>query len=618
MLSGVNSISGQACKPLARHGTPQAETTKQPMPFNCDSGEEKRWNPLKKDWCCKTQEKACQVYNCLGAFDSSWTHDHKLWCCKHLRIGCTTTTIIETTISTTTTSSMYSCQNPHTADWPPSQKSWCCEHAGKGCEGCDTPCNIKNYEASCRNRVQWDQENQQETLGASEPCAMVFNETLAKCPVCKVCQVLDICPPASTTTTISTTFTTTEMYDCNYGLPTFELTWSSTKKLYCCERHSKGCADSDTTTTTDVTTSRATTSSATEKLRTSPNVRRNIATTTLASVKSTTTVVELFACDATTDADTLSWSDFRKAYCCKRHHRGCPTDAPPSTTRTNTDSTDESYDCAAGLGHWQLGWSSLKKEFCCKTIGKGCEKAGTSQPFDCEAGYGRWRVGWSFEKMAWCCVHHQKGCQDREPQQKASTTTREPYDCEEGSGFGEEMDVDKIAYCCKTYKRGCQVANTEPYDCAAKFHTWQQDWSYRKKRYCCDHYNRGCAQAAQAAQISTTTSEPYNCAVAYNNWHAAWSSAKKSWCCRLYFRGCPLPVQRKFGEQLQHAFLGEAEERGVWKRPVAVVIAVGCFITLILSVRTVSARDRSFRPVDMWSTSLEFAADGEMAEAALE
>merc|ERR1712194_287968 len=99
-----------------------------------------------------------------------------------------------------------------------------------------------------------------------------------------------------------------------------------------------------------------------------------------------------------------TWSAAKKAWCCRIHHLGCPTNMP-----TVPPPQPDPYNCADGFSNWQAGWSVAKKAWCCAHHSKGCPGGGgcgtTRAPYDCNAGFSNWQAGWSVAKKAWCCQH---------------------------------------------------------------------------------------------------------------------------------------------------------------------------------------------------------------------
>jgi hypothetical protein len=113
------------------------------------------------------------------------------------------------------------------------------------------------------------------------------------------------------------------------------------------------------------------------------------------------------------------WGADKKAWCCRVHHIGCPTVAPPvvipvTPCMTAPPAPADPYNCEDGFANWQAGWSVGKKAWCCKVHSKGCPQVGgcvtTSPPYDCNAGFANWQAGWSVAKKAWCCQNGGKGC----------------------------------------------------------------------------------------------------------------------------------------------------------------------------------------------------------------
>jgi len=107
----------------------------------------------------------------------------------------------------------------------------------------------------------------------------------------------------------------------------------------------------------------------------------------------------------------ISWDAGKKAWCCRVHNKGCPTEFP---TQPPVTLPADPYNCADGFANWQAGWSVAKKAWCCKVHGKGCPNSPgcgtTSAPYDCAAGFANWMAGWSVPKKQWCCQHAGKGC----------------------------------------------------------------------------------------------------------------------------------------------------------------------------------------------------------------
>jgi len=177
---------------------------------------------------------------------------------------------------------------------------------------------------------------------------------------------------------------TTALFDCNPGVNWVNL-WSQEQQEYCCATTGVGCAT------------------------TIP------ATATLPPTPPTTPggPVDPFNCAVGAE---LSWGADKKAWCCRVHGKGCPTQFP--TMPPAPAPPADPYNCADGFANWQVGWSVGKKAWCCRVHGKGCPGQGngcapigtTAAPYDCNAGFANWMAGWSMPKKQWCCQNAGKGC----------------------------------------------------------------------------------------------------------------------------------------------------------------------------------------------------------------
>jgi hypothetical protein len=94
---------------------------------------EKGWSPLKQEYCCKHEGKACNPstttkcppQDCnLGYsnWQAGWSPKKRDYCCKHEGKAC----------PTTTPDCNYQFNNWE-AKWAQKKKDWCCLHENRGC-----------------------------------------------------------------------------------------------------------------------------------------------------------------------------------------------------------------------------------------------------------------------------------------------------------------------------------------------------------------------------------------------------------------------------------------------------------------------------------------------------
>ncbi|CAE7518123.1 slc38a2 [Symbiodinium sp. CCMP2592] len=267
-----------------------------------------------------------------------------------------------------------------------------------------------------------------------------------------------------------------------------------------------------------------------------------------------------YDCDAAYSQWESMWSSDKKEYCCDQTGRGC---SPVSK---------EPYDCQVGLAHWQSDWTKGKQLWCCSTHALGCPDYGYSLSFNCDVGFARWETDWSWTKKHWCCAHEQKGCQVPFNCQAGLASWRsgwsyskqkwccshehvgclssEPFDCQ-ASADQHGWSEPKKHYCCASHSLGCETttspATSLPFDCSAGFSNWQHGWSYAKRLWCCHHDHRGCAEPTTESSTTTTPATtspvptlPFNCHAGTANLDEGWSPKKKSWCCAHQHLGCPV------------------------------------------------------------------------------
>eukprot|EP00929_Paragymnodinium_shiwhaense_P041808 TRINITY_DN21711_c0_g1_i1.p1 TRINITY_DN21711_c0_g1~~TRINITY_DN21711_c0_g1_i1.p1 ORF type:complete len:1837 (-),score=319.72 TRINITY_DN21711_c0_g1_i1:105-5615(-) len=295
-------------------------------------------------------------------------------------------------------------------------------------------------------------------------------------------------PPLLTTSTYAPG---QEPFDCNSDYGDWQNSWSTQKKQFCCQHHSKGCE-------------------APTPMPPPP---------------------EPFDCEAGLGQWKDGWSDGKKKWCCKNHQLGCPEsqddydetgDSPfakcnsrscpdglvwksnPASTscchdkgckctdddmRKHCCQEEDAFDCFEDAKHPE-DWAADKKQYCCEQHQVNCPEE--KLHFDCDAGLGNFLLGWSDKKKKWCCEQEDKGCEDRRLKE---------YNCD--ADYGEWKSAwsdDKKAYCCDTKLRGCPEDDDAPedFDCKHGYGNWQQDWSPEKKAYCCAHHDMGCSEIDDA------------------------------------------------------------------------------------------------------------------------
>jgi len=121
----------------------------------------------------------------------------------------------------------------------------------------------------------------------------------------------------------------------------------------------------------------------------------------------------------------VTWSDFKKDWCCKHQQIGCPINqqvaagtlgASPSNNggygfgagngaalsqaASSTTTTVDIHDC--NIGKRLIDWTHAQKEWCCKHRDLGC--------FDCKPSYYNHLEQWGEEQREWCCKKQGQGC----------------------------------------------------------------------------------------------------------------------------------------------------------------------------------------------------------------
>ena len=95
--------------------------------YDCNAGASnwiQGWSTKKKDWCCSNgHSQYCVKFHCHGEHGdvNAWSSDQRDFCCKNFQLGC-----------------------PHTTLSP---------------LGCDAQCSLNGETSTCKQRIDWTQEN---------------------------------------------------------------------------------------------------------------------------------------------------------------------------------------------------------------------------------------------------------------------------------------------------------------------------------------------------------------------------------------------------------------------------------------------------------------------------
>merc|ERR1712174_20779 len=154
------------------------------------------------------------------------------------------------------------------------------------------------------------------------------------------------------------------------GFAQWETTWSPAQQEFCCSTMGRGCTTALPETTPTVPPTPFPTPPPTPP-------------TTWAPTQPTTRPpapsgpVDPFNCAV--DPEN-TWQADKKEWCCRIHHVGCPSTAPPQQpiilpAPMPIAPPAKPYDCNAGFANWMAGWSVAKKAWCCSNEGKGCPPA---------------------------------------------------------------------------------------------------------------------------------------------------------------------------------------------------------------------------------------------------
>eukprot|EP00913_Durusdinium_trenchii_P016135 g15164.t1 len=123
--------------------------------YDCNAGASnwiQGWSTKKKDWCCSNgHSQYCVKFHCHGEHGdvNAWSSDQRDFCCKNFQLGC-----------------------PHTTLSP---------------LGCDAQCSLNGETSTCKQRIDWTQEN---VFGSkSNACNLAYSKIQVECDVCRACTI---------------------------------------------------------------------------------------------------------------------------------------------------------------------------------------------------------------------------------------------------------------------------------------------------------------------------------------------------------------------------------------------------------------------------------------------
>merc|ERR1712129_216658 len=159
--------------------------------------------------------------------------------------------------------------------------------------------------------------------------------------------------------------TTSLPFDCERGFGNWEALWSMEQQDFCCTTVGRGC-------TTRPTTARPQTLPVTVP----PTPFPTPAPTPPPTVRPIRPVPTGDPFNCAVDAES-SWAPEKRSWCCRVHHKGCPTQMPtaapiivpvlpPQPVRPA-----DPYNCADGFANWEAGWSVGKKSLVLQSAWKG-------------------------------------------------------------------------------------------------------------------------------------------------------------------------------------------------------------------------------------------------------
>jgi len=258
-----------------------------------------------------------------------------------------------------------------------------------------------------------------------------------------------------------------------------------------------------------------------------------------------------------------SWPSHKQHWCCRHHHKACPTEAP-APTEPNESHDGRASTTASG------SWSSRASLLPSHTLQHNCSDDRNALKT------------WSRDKRKWCCREEMIGCTacdhicDLEGQQatcrrrvewlKSHKFNGEKNSCEMALGvvlrdcsvcsactFDDACPAEAAEESASLMRMRASSDAEEAFSCTPAVPGEEDLWSPERRRWCCEHRGRGCVGAlaptattqtatAEATTTQTTTTrtiaEAVDCENGADVWQDTWSQSKKEHCCKTANVGC--------------------------------------------------------------------------------
>mmetsp|Transcript_63725 Transcript_63725/g.161368 ORF Transcript_63725/g.161368 Transcript_63725/m.161368 type:complete len:779 (+) Transcript_63725:66-2402(+) len=517
-------------------------------------------------------------FDCVAGF----AHWQKLWseakrkdCCARFERGCKEAAEAPTTTeSPATTTNPFDCQADFknwVTGWSVKKKQWCCQTVGRGC-------NHVKLKAQDSDVPSGDSEKEIHGVSSktsydclSDAWNWVKGWSVAKKDWCCTKHGLG-CASADTAAADASRPSASDQpaaFDCDAEYTSWESNWSHLKKEWCCKRHGRGCPVQGESHEERPTAAAAAQGAGGPANADASNIecegRQDTWTDSQRKFCCRKAGVE---CDEVSGDSDASQSEARSTEAISTSsEKPKPEPHPTYVART----TSLPYDCDHAYVTWRSSWSNGKKAWCCLRDGRGCPS-----DYDCDSGYSEWQKEWTVSQKKWCCKHLHRGCasgnaepgqpanvdegdpaEDAEQEEKKSGTEKEQTsekkdskpevpkkdlhreETEGGDAEGEddsqEADTTTTAEPKRRSSSTVEQAGPKdttttfaPYDCAAAFGSWEKTWSTPKKHWCCEHRGKGCSKQTHGDKSDL---ERYDCDEDFDDWITKWGKAKRAWCC---------------------------------------------------------------------------------------